>query len=276
MPDVISSIKRGLQTLTLLNGRPSLSASELCIELKISRTSARRVLDTLVEEGYVDKPEGEGRYRLTAVVKALSSGLHDESAIARAAEPVLARRALEIGWRLTLATPVGTNMIVRVSTARLARRSRSHDGPDVGFRTPMLHGTSGYVMLAFMRASVRDRLLRMLEKSPDPRQSIARDQKALLSSLNRVQRDGFAHRRYLEYPEASLGVPIFHNGVVRACLLMSYTKNTLTRRELCTRFVPLLWDLAETIERRASGYDFVSRPFTGFPGREALPSGRAG
>jgi DNA-binding IclR family transcriptional regulator len=256
MPEIINSLKRGLHALALINKRMSLTASELGMEFAIPRTSARRVLDTLAEQGFLEKSDSDGRYRLTPVVKSLSAGLHEESLIARAAEPLLARAVHEIGWRLAITTPSGTNMIVRVATTRLPGRSHR---TEIAPRTPMLHGSSGYVILAFLPAAQRDRLLRMLEKSRDPRQSIARDPAALMSSLKRVRRMGFACRRYLEYPEASAGVPIFHHGVVRACLLMNYPKAALTEHQVSARYIPTLWDLASEIELQVSGPDFVSR-----------------
>ncbi len=75
----LSSLKRGLRALSLLNARGTLSASELAGELQLPRTTARRVLDTLVGEGYAEKVPGGHQYRLTPMVGMLSSGFSDES-----------------------------------------------------------------------------------------------------------------------------------------------------------------------------------------------------
>ncbi len=241
----LSSLKRGLKALSLLNMRETLTATELAEELKLPRTTARRVLDTLVEEGYAEKHPRDHTYRLTAMVNVLSSGFSDESWITHVAEPLLAQKTIEMGWPMVVATPSGDQMMVRVSTDRLTPLALDHFG--VGFKTPMLHGTSGHVMLAFMSPQYRELALRMLRNSSDPKQALAREDARIRSMLKTVRGQGFAHIIYKEYPEASVGVPIFLNGVVMACLLMGYVKIAIKSAQIVDHYVPQLQALSAAI-----------------------------
>jgi len=241
----LSSLKRGLHALSLLNLRETLTASELAAELRLPRTTARRVLDTLVEEGYAEKVAREHKYRLTPMVNMLSSGFSDESWITHVAEPLLARKTIEIGWPLVVATPSGDQMMVRVSTDRLTPLALDHFG--VGFKTPMVHGTSGHVMLAFMSQQHRELTLQVIRNSADPKQALAREDSRIRSLLNTVRTQGYAHIIYKEYPEASVGVPIFLNGVARACLLMGYVKAAIKPAQIVEKYVPQLKSLSESI-----------------------------
>ena len=241
----LSSLKRGLRALSLLNLRENLTASDLAAELRLPRTTARRVLDTLVEEGYAEKVAREHKYRLTPMVNVLSSGFSDESWIAHVAEPLLSRKTIEIGWPLVGATPSGDQMMVRVSTDRLTPLALDHFG--VGFKTPMVHGTSGHVMLAFMSQPHRELTLQVIRSSPDPKQALAREDARIRSLLNVVRAQGYAHIIYKEYPEASVGVPIFLNGVARACLLMGYVKAAIKPAQIVEKYVPQLKSLSEAI-----------------------------
>jgi IclR family mhp operon transcriptional activator len=243
--DNLSSLKRGLRALSLLNLREVLTATELAMELRLPRTTARRVLDTLVDEGYAEKITREHKYRLTPMVNVLSSGFSDESWIAHVAEPLLAKKTIEIGWPLVVATPSGDQMMVRVSTDRLTPLALDHFG--VGFKTPMLHGTSGHVMLAFMSQQHRELTLQVIRSSTDPKQALAREDARIRSIVNLVRSQGFAHIIYKEYPEASVGVPIFLNGVARACLLMGYVKAALKPAQIIDKYVPQLKSLSEAI-----------------------------
>ena len=243
--DNLSSLKRGLRALSVLNLREVVTATELAAELRLPRTTARRVLDTLVEEGYAEKITREYKYRLTPMVNVLSSGFSDESWIAHVAEPLLARKTIEIGWPLVVATPSGDQMMVRVSTDRLTPLALDHFG--VGFKTPMLHGTSGHVMLAFMSQQHREATLQVIRSSTDPKQALAREDARIRSIVNLVRAQGFAHIIYKEYPEASVGVPIFLNGVARACLLMGYVKAALKPAQIVDAYVPQLKSLSEAI-----------------------------
>jgi len=241
----LSSLKRGLRALSLLNLRETLTASDLGTELRLPRTTARRVLDTLVEEGYAEKVPREHKYRLTPMVNMLSSGFSDESWIAHVAEPLLSKKTIEIGWPLVVATPSGDQMMVRVSTDRLTPLALDHFG--VGFKTPMVHGTSGHVMLAFMSQQHRELTLQVIRSSPDPKQALAREDARIRKMLNLVRSQGYAHIIYREYPEASVGVPIFLNGIARACLLMGYVKAAIRPAEIVEKYVPQLKSLSETI-----------------------------
>ncbi len=241
----MSSLKRGLRALSLLNLRESLTASDLGAELRLPRTTARRVLDTLVEEGYAEKVAREHKYRLTPMVNMLSSGFSDESWIAHVAEPLLAQKTIEIGWPLVVATPSGDQMMVRVSTDRLTPLALDHFG--VGFKTPMIHGTSGHVMLAFMSQQHRELTLQVIRTSADPKQALAREDSRIRSLLANVRSQGYAHIIYKEYPEASVGVPIFLNGVARACLLMGYVKAAIKPSQIVEKYVPQLKSLSDSI-----------------------------
>ncbi len=241
----LSSLKRGLRALSLLNLREVLTATELATELGLPRTTARRVLDTLVGEGYAEKMTREHKYRLTPMVNVLSSGFSDESWIAHVAEPMLTKKTIEIGWPLVVATPSGDQMMVRVSTDRLTPLALDHFG--VGFKTPMVHGTSGHVMLAFMSQQHRELTLQVIRSSSDPKQALAREDARIRSLVNAVRAQGFAHIIYKEYPEASVGVPIFLNGVARACLLMGYVKAAIKPAQIVEKYVPQLKSLAEAI-----------------------------
>jgi IclR family mhp operon transcriptional activator len=243
--DNLSSLKRGLRALSLLNLREVLTATELARELDLPRTTARRVLDTLVEEGYAEKLTREHKYRLTPMVNVLSSGFSDESWIAHVAEPLLARKTIEIGWPLVVATPSGDQMMVRVSTDRLTPLALDHFG--VGFKTPMVHGTSGHVMLAFMSQQHREATLQVIRSSTDPKQALAREDARIRALVNAVRAQGYAHIIYKEYPEASVGVPIFLNGIARACLLMGYVKAAIKPAQIIQQFVPQLKSLSEDI-----------------------------
>jgi IclR family transcriptional regulator, mhp operon transcriptional activator len=243
--DNLSSLKRGLRALSLLNLREVITATELAAELRLPRTTARRVLDTLVEEGYAEKMTHEHKYRLTPMVNVLSSGFSDESWIAHVAEPLLVRKTIDIGWPLVVATPSGDQMMVRVSTDRLTPLALDHFG--VGFKTPMVHGTSGHVMLAFMSQQHRELTLQVIRSSSDPKQALAREDARIRSMVNAVRAQGFAHIIYKEYPEASVGVPIFLNGVARACLLMGYVKAAIKPAQINEKYVPQLKSLSEAI-----------------------------
>ena len=78
---MIRSLSRGLDVLTLLNRRDSISASEFASELKIPRATVYRILETLTEKGMVYQHKADQRFRITGKVRTLSDGFTDEAHI---------------------------------------------------------------------------------------------------------------------------------------------------------------------------------------------------
>lgn len=85
----LKSLKRGLKAMMLINRQGSLAISELSRGLDLPRTTAERVLMTLLAEGFVDRDSQTKRFFLTGRVRALSGGYSDESSIAHVAAPLL-------------------------------------------------------------------------------------------------------------------------------------------------------------------------------------------
>ena len=63
----------------------------------------RRLLETLIEEGYVRRSESDDRYVLALKVRSLSEGFTDDERVASVAGPVLGDLLQQVRWRQVLA-----------------------------------------------------------------------------------------------------------------------------------------------------------------------------
>jgi IclR family mhp operon transcriptional activator len=246
----LSSLKRGLAVLRLLNLREIVSASQIAKELNLPRTTAQRILETLVSEGCAEKVPYTVNYRLTPDVFRLSNQFCDGNWIAHVGSRPLFAKTQEIGWPLGIATQSGEDMVLRVSTDKVAPKAIDHFV--LGFRTPIMHATSGHVILAFQPSEARKETLALLRQSSDPRQRLSRDEQLVNFVLERTRQRGFAHVVYQEYPEASVGVPLFIDGELKACLLMTYAKRALSEALIAREFAPMLIELADGIGEQVS------------------------
>ena len=242
----LSSLKRGLRVLAMFNVHGALRISDVARELSLPRTTAQRIIETLVAEGFVERAPSSRFYRLTPAVNMLSGGFSDESWVSHVASPMLFAETKEIGWPLMIATPVGEDMMVRVSTDHASPLALDHF--PIGFKTPIMHATSGHVVLAFAPPAYRTALLKLLRGSDNPKQALSHDHEKVEYLIAKIRRLGFAHNIYAAYPEASIGVPIFLDGAFAACLLMGYMKRVITPGEIERRLLPVLTALARRIE----------------------------
>src|SRR3978361_1734215 len=102
--DTVLTLVHGLDALAALNDHPLLTAKQLAIMLGISRTAARRLLDTRVAAGMAGKAPGDSHYRLASGAAGLSSGLAVDMILAEGATPRLHAATEKLGATGALGT----------------------------------------------------------------------------------------------------------------------------------------------------------------------------
>jgi len=241
----VKSLKKALRALIVLNEQGEATVTDVATSVGLPRPTAYRLLETLASEGYVEKQDNSTIYRLTSQVRNLASGFGERDLAVEVAKPLIKDLGRALGWPIALATPVGTEMVVRVTTDY--ENPRAIDRFMVGFNTPMLHAPAGYCYLAFCDDADRERVVRAARLSPDPRQRLARNRERLDQLLNRVREDGFCTREYAAYREGGLAIPLLINGIPVAGVVMRYVKSAMKIGQLQTDYVPELNKLSERI-----------------------------
>ncbi len=236
-------MKKALRALTFLNAHGESTVTEVACAIGVPRTTSYRLLETLASEGYVEKQPHSNIYRLTSMVQKLSSGFGEFDLLLEVAKPCVNKAGAEIRWPLALATPQGCEMVVRIAT--------DHDTPlaidryYIGFHTPMLHAPAGLCYLAYCeeakRASILD-LARCGEGALQPRADLD-----IEYELETIRRQGYCHRRFAQYREGGLAVPVFADGRVAGGIVMRYTKSTMKPTQLEEHYVPIVQQIAADI-----------------------------
>jgi IclR family mhp operon transcriptional activator len=244
----LHSLKRGLKALALVNTLGSITIAELGRRLTLPRTTAERVLMTLLAEGYLDRDPGIKAFFLTARVHALSDGYAEESQLVAAARPLMIATTRRIGWPLCLAMPMGEHMSIRITTdpETALGLNRRH----VGSSGPMGMVSSGLAFLAFLDDTQRELMMEMLRRSDDPGQAAVRDTARMAYLLDEIQANGYAFGIDAGR-ERSVAVPVMLGARVRGALLMPFMARVLTQDMVAQRFVPELKELTMAIEAAA-------------------------
>lgn len=103
----VRGLTRGLMLLNMLNKLDGGASVGLLAELSgLHRTTVRRLLETLLEEGYVRRSTSDDSFRLTIKVRQLSEGFRDEQWISALAAPLLGDLLREVVWPTDVSTPM--------------------------------------------------------------------------------------------------------------------------------------------------------------------------
>jgi DNA-binding IclR family transcriptional regulator len=182
----VQSISRAFAVLSVLGAGP-LGVTEVADRAGLPKSTAARLLATLVGEGAVEQVPGDSSYRLGPRLITLAGGFSLVRSLTAIARPVLAELAAASGEAAGLGIPDGdlVHYIDQVDTPNpVVVRDWT------GARAPLHAVSSGQVLLAFRTPNAIDRYLEgPLERFTD--HTLA-EPDALRARLHDVRRHGYA------------------------------------------------------------------------------------
>lgn len=246
----VRGLARGLQVLRALNATDSGRATSQQISdmTGLHRTTARRLLETLMEEGFVRRSASDDSFRLTLQVRSLSEGFTDSERIATIAPPVMGRLLQRVAWPSDLTTPDGDAMIIRETTHRFSPLSFHRSM--VGRRLPILLTAAGRAYFAMCPEGEREDILDLLRSGAggEEQKAIALNDALTKKLVRRVQADGFGSNHGDWAAQSKIGavaVAIVSQERVLASLNVVFLSRGVTLAEAHRRFVPELQSAAQ-------------------------------
>jgi IclR family pca regulon transcriptional regulator len=242
--EFMATLAKGLAVLGLFGkARPTMTLSEAALAANVSRATARRILRTLAELGYVEQ---RGRqFSLSPNILQLGFAyLATQNWIERAA-PLMKELSERVHESCSAAILQGTEIVyvVRVPTRRIMSVAVS-----VGSRLPAFHSSMGRVQLGFLDAAEIWRRLKSVRIEPMTPSTIT-DLQALFDRIRDDHAQGFSIvDEELERGLRSIAVAVVDraNQAVGALNLSTHATRT-TRNEMRDKFLPELRGIAAQI-----------------------------
>lgn len=240
---------RTLQILTALSRQPDSTVTALRALTAISRPAIYRILEILLDLGYVVRRPESGTYSLTSKIRLLTDNFRDEDQVAEAARPILSDLQSRVTWPTDL-TRYDDGAMVCVETTR-SKSPLVVERDGIGSRIPMLRSAVGLAFLAFSAADTRELVLRTLRASNSPDDRPARQPDLLEGLLEETRRRGYGVRPNDYRPKTcSIAVPIATDGRVLGCLAIEFMRSALTPEEAAERYLPQIRSAAEELRSR--------------------------
>jgi len=182
-----------------------LGVSQLARRVGVGKSTAHRIIWTLVEEGLLEKVEDTGLFRLTTTMRSLGASAETAQRLHEAATIPLDRLRTLTSGTLHVGILDGADVLY------IERR----EGPgaisvfrSVGSRNAAHVTSSGKVLLAFLPPDHQARLIDGMRLAPRTSRTIT-SRKAFLSELAKVRRQGYAENRGESEPGmCSIAAPI--------------------------------------------------------------------
>ncbi|MEA2923802.1 MAG: IclR family transcriptional regulator, pca regulon regulatory protein [Alphaproteobacteria bacterium] len=235
--EFMATLAKGLAVLSCFGKeRPIMTLSEAAVAANVSRATARRILRTLAELGYVEQ---HGRqFSLSPNILQLGFAyLATQSWIDRAA-PLMKELSERAHESCSAAILQGTEIVY---VARIPTRRIMSVAASVGSRLPAFHTAMGRVQLGFLDEAEIWRRLKSVRIEPMTPSTIT-DLQALFDRIRDDHSQGFSIvDEELERGLRAIAVPIVdrQREVVAALNLSTHATRT-TRNEMRDKFLPQL------------------------------------
>ncbi|MAK55215.1 MAG: transcriptional regulator [Pusillimonas sp.] len=249
----VRGLTRGLALLKALNLEPmGASVSRLAALTGIHRTTVRRLLETLLNEGYVCRSPSNDSYRLTMRIRELSEGFRDEHWVSSIAAPLLGHLLNEVLWPTDLGTLDIDAMVIRETTHRFSRLSFHRSM--VGRRLPLLQTAMGLAYISNCPDPEREQLIKLLASRDDREGEIATDRATLENLILRTRRKGYAENFMNwnwneEERIAAIAIPINGENRVVACMNLVYKAQAMSIEEAAEKYLPAMHRTRQKIEQ---------------------------
>jgi IclR family transcriptional regulator, pca regulon regulatory protein len=253
-PDFVEALARGLDVLTCFDAHHrELSLAEIASATDLARPTARRLLLTLEELGYVRA--GNGVYALTPQVLRLGAAYASSLGLWEMARPHLEALVAQTGESSSMSQLDGSDIVY---VARVAVPKIIALRVDIGTRFPAVPTSQGKVLLAALDADIRARVLTEPTRSGLPAPEY--DATALEDELRAVRARGWALAdEELARGIRSVAVPVRDGeGVVRAAMNVTVHAAETSVETLTGDYLPLLMSAASKVA--ADWALWLSRP----------------
>lgn len=247
----VNSVVRAVALLKAMNARAVSTIDELHRETKIPKPTIVRLLQTLKTQDLVRHSPRHGAYCLTSEVEKLSCGYHGVPQLIEASASRVDDMTREIKWPMAIAIPDSAAVSICYSTIPLSPFSLHHSS--IGMRLSLVSRALGRAYLAFCDDNERDALIKMIRKSSNREDAVAKNEGAMRTLIAEVRRRGVATRDpNVRAVSNTLAVPIRESGRVVASVGLTFISAAMTQDEALDRYRSALLDLSQDISRELS------------------------
>jgi DNA-binding IclR family transcriptional regulator len=241
----LKSVGSALDVLECFAVDGELGVSDIARRLGVAKSTAHRLLQTLVSRGFVEQDQTSGNYRLGIHLYELGQLALGRNELRHAALPTLRQVAKATGLTVNFSVPEGADVV-------FVERIENHDGVRIlghfGRRLPSHCTSSGKVLAAFNPTVYRARIAAGF---PPRLRSTVRTADDWAAVIEQVQTRRYAESHGESFDGASsVAVPVFRRG--NAIASLSVFGPTEKVQPAIGQLVPLLTAASHRIAKNIS------------------------
>jgi DNA-binding IclR family transcriptional regulator len=250
MAETTGTVARALSVLTVLaEAKDSVGVKEVAAAVQLPMSTSHRLLELLLEAGFVEKDENRRRYVIGMEFLRVANLVAQNSSYATMVQPALDRITKETGETSLYSSYLPAKHAVTYS-------AKSDSPNSLRFRivlfqeTPVEWGASGQAILAYLPPDVQAEIQAASNPAPTTRKRLSRA--AFFERIEAVKRNGYAFSESEKLADSiGIAVPVMLDADrVGGSITLTIPKVRFVRAKL-GGYVALLKKEAEALLRRS-------------------------
>ncbi len=250
----IMSLARGLRIIETLGELGWARMGELSRAAGVERSSAYRLVSTLVQLGWVTRRSEDGAVALTPKFAYLADGLKADDILTQFAWPPLFQLSSDVLWPCDFASIEGGKVLIRLSTHKISPMS-IHRGM-VGKERLLVRSALGQAILSAMAPDELEASLAIIEGLGGPNAEDVRDRDAVRRLAQAVVEQGYAGSAgQTESRISAIALPVLGpEKRVAGAVNIVFFRSVMTTGQAAGRYLPKLQACVRQIEQSLSDY----------------------
>lgn len=253
----VRSLVRGLQVIEALSELGWTKIGRLSEVTRIERSSAYRIVNTLVQLGYVTRRNEDAAVALTPKFANLADGLKNEDIVTQFAWPALFELSRDVLWPCDFAGLDSGRVLIRLTTHKISPFS-IHRGM-IGKERHLTRSALGQAILAAMSDDDLAASLDIIDRLGGQNAEDVRDREAISRLADSVRARGYASSAgQTESKISAIALPVRGPGkLVAGAVNIVFFRSAMTTEQAAARYLDKLKHCVNQIER--SLLDFEKR-----------------
>jgi IclR family mhp operon transcriptional activator len=245
----VKSLERGLQIIEALSELGWAKIGQLSIATQIDRSSTYRLVNTLIQLGYVTRRTDDGSVALAPKFAYLADSLKDDDIVTQFAWPPLFELSKDILWPSDFATLESGKVLIRLTTHKISPMS-IHRGM-AGKERFLVRSALGLAILSAMSAAELEASLTIVERLGGTNAEDVRDHDTVRRLVERVREQGYASSTGLtESKISAIALPVAApDGRVAGAVNIVFFRSALTTAQAADRYLEKLQTCVRQIEQ---------------------------
>jgi IclR family transcriptional regulator, mhp operon transcriptional activator len=256
----VRSLIRGFRVIEVLSEQGWTKIGDLSGAAGIDRSSAYRIVNTLVQLGYVSRRSEDAAVALTPRFARLADSLKDDDIITQLAWPALYELSRDVLWPCDFASLEGGKVLIRLSTHKISPLS-IHRGM-VGKERYLLRSALGTAILSAMSATELDAALEIIACLGGLNAKDVGDREAVHRVAESTRQRGYASSAgQTESKISAIALPVrTPENRVAGAINIVFFRSAMTPEQAADRYLKKLRKCVDQVEQ--SLRDFAQRNST--------------